>query len=248
MATSVSTEVEARYTTIIDAILATSDLNTISEKRIRKGLQAIVQHDIAPEKAEIKKLIMARFDKLNAEQNSSPASADDSPAPAAAKASHSKRKTPEPAQQASPPTSGTRNEDDEEDEEFFEPSAVSVKPPTKKVKRDPEDEDARYAAQLQAEENSRARATRGASHRKTGAVKKKKKKVARKTKGEHDSDGDSGSGLERKKVNRSGAFHKPLALSTPLANFIGETMVRRLPCERVMERGADRLSYLVHRW
>lgn len=47
---TVPEDVEARYITIIDAILATSDLNTISEKRIRKGLQAIVQHDITPQK------------------------------------------------------------------------------------------------------------------------------------------------------------------------------------------------------
>lgn len=37
--------------TIIDSILAASDLNTISEKRIRKGLQAAVEHDITPQKA-----------------------------------------------------------------------------------------------------------------------------------------------------------------------------------------------------
>lgn len=36
--------------TIIDSILAASDLNTISEKRIRKGLQAAVDYDITPQK------------------------------------------------------------------------------------------------------------------------------------------------------------------------------------------------------
>lgn len=43
-------EVEASYTVIIDDILAHSDLNTVSAKRIRKGLQARVAHDITPEK------------------------------------------------------------------------------------------------------------------------------------------------------------------------------------------------------
>ena len=43
-------EVEATYTTIIDSILGNSDLTTISEKRIRKGLQAAVQYDITPQK------------------------------------------------------------------------------------------------------------------------------------------------------------------------------------------------------
>ena len=41
-------ETEISYTTIIDSILAASDLNTISEKRIRKGLQAAVDYDITP--------------------------------------------------------------------------------------------------------------------------------------------------------------------------------------------------------
>ncbi len=43
-------EVEAAYATIIDSILAASDLNTISEKRIRKGLQQAVEYDITPQK------------------------------------------------------------------------------------------------------------------------------------------------------------------------------------------------------
>jgi hypothetical protein len=38
------------FVTIIDSILAASDLNTISEKRIRKGLQAAVKYDITPQK------------------------------------------------------------------------------------------------------------------------------------------------------------------------------------------------------
>lgn len=39
-----------RFTDIIDAILAKSDLNTISEKRIRKGLQEEVGYDLTPQK------------------------------------------------------------------------------------------------------------------------------------------------------------------------------------------------------
>jgi chromatin remodeling complex protein RSC6 len=194
---------------------------------------------------------MARFDKFNAEQNSAP-SADDSPVPSDVKASNSKRKTPEPSQQASPPTSGTRNEDDDEDEDSFEPVEPPVKPAKKKVKRDPADEDARYAARLQAEENSRARATRGAPSRKTTGVVKKKKKVVRKSgskrKSEDVSDGDSASGLERKKeVNRSGGFHKPMALSTPLATFLGETMVRSVLGSKQPITTLTKSSSLVHR-
>ena len=43
-------EVEASYAKIIDSILANSDLDTISEKRIRKGLQESVEYDITPQK------------------------------------------------------------------------------------------------------------------------------------------------------------------------------------------------------
>jgi hypothetical protein len=46
----VSPDVEARYTEVIDSILAKSDLNTISEKRIRKGLQEVVGYDLTPQK------------------------------------------------------------------------------------------------------------------------------------------------------------------------------------------------------
>jgi hypothetical protein len=47
---TVSHDVEARYTEVIDSILAKSDLNTISEKRIRKGLQEVVGYDLTPQK------------------------------------------------------------------------------------------------------------------------------------------------------------------------------------------------------
>lgn len=43
-------QVEAEYTSIIDNILATSDLNTISAKRIRKGLQETLGQDISQQK------------------------------------------------------------------------------------------------------------------------------------------------------------------------------------------------------
>lgn len=43
-------EVEASFITIIDSILAASDLDTITEKTIRKGLQQQVEYDITPQK------------------------------------------------------------------------------------------------------------------------------------------------------------------------------------------------------
>jgi hypothetical protein len=49
----VSPEQEARYVSIIDAILANSDLNTISEKRIRQGLEAEIGHDLSAQKVRM---------------------------------------------------------------------------------------------------------------------------------------------------------------------------------------------------
>jgi upstream activation factor subunit UAF30 len=48
----VSSEKRAAYTQVIDSILAdkNTDLNEISEKRIRKGLQETLDYDITPQK------------------------------------------------------------------------------------------------------------------------------------------------------------------------------------------------------
>ena len=43
-------EQHAAFSAIIDEILSNSDLNTISAKRIRKGLQEKVDYDITPQK------------------------------------------------------------------------------------------------------------------------------------------------------------------------------------------------------
>jgi len=46
-------DVRENYIKIIDEILAASDLNTISEKRIRKGIQEKVDYDITPQKVRV---------------------------------------------------------------------------------------------------------------------------------------------------------------------------------------------------
>ena len=46
----VSEETKASYIPIIDSILAASDLNTISEKRIRRGLETAVGHELTSQK------------------------------------------------------------------------------------------------------------------------------------------------------------------------------------------------------
>lgn len=47
---SVTLEEEARYSAIIDGILASSDLNTIGATQVRKNLQAALGHDISDKK------------------------------------------------------------------------------------------------------------------------------------------------------------------------------------------------------
>jgi hypothetical protein len=47
---TIPSDKEGLYARIIDSILAASDLTTISAKRIRKGLQTAVDHDIDPYK------------------------------------------------------------------------------------------------------------------------------------------------------------------------------------------------------
>jgi hypothetical protein len=48
--TKVPAEQRASYAAIIDEILASADLETISAKRIRNGLQERVDYDLTPQK------------------------------------------------------------------------------------------------------------------------------------------------------------------------------------------------------
>lgn len=189
---------------------------------------------------------MARFDKFMAEKN---AVAPTNGHTEAVKAESSE--SPETTQQLSarPSKSHSKRETDDDDDLSDLPSE-----PSPKKKRKVEhfvDEDAAFAAKLQAEENSRARPTRGGVNKKGALMKKKKKtpkkKTSAKVKTEDDSDvDDSGSGSAEKKVNRSGGFHvrlkttfeafgmllkqqqKPYTLSTPLSIMLdGEIQLSR---------------------
>lgn len=88
-------------------------------------------------------------------------------------------------------------------------------PAKKKAKKSKtaEDEDAAFAARLQAEENARTRPTRGGNTRKKAPVPKKKtkKKSSTKVRDDDDSDVGSGSGGEKKSPSRKGGFHVRLA-------------------------------------
>ena len=158
---------------------------------------------------------MVRFDKFHAEKKKPPEVAEVT-VPKPTTNGHTvtvKPEDPEPVQKVSSAPAKTRPEREEREDEVL--SDVVDTPPKKKRKAEPLDEDALFAARLQAEENSRARPTRGGSNRKGAVVKKKrspvKKKTSKKIKSEDDSDIEgSGSEVEDKEVNRSGGFHVSL--------------------------------------
>ncbi|KAK0625738.1 F-box protein pof6 [Lasiodiplodia hormozganensis] len=231
-------EVEASYTVIIDDILAHSDLNTVSAKRIRKGLQARVDHDITPEKDAITNLILARFDKVNSERNG--VAADDAvtgtiePVPTAAPPA-TNGSVHNNGSGASTPASSKKRTDPDETANGSDVSDVASTPPKKKHKKSTSvEDDAAFAARLQAEENGRARSTRGggASRRKAPVKKKgESRKKKSKTKVNSDDDSDLGSGSETKKEpKRNGGFHKPMILSAPLSELLGESQLSRPQC------------------
>ncbi|GAD93942.1 SWIB/MDM2 domain protein [Paecilomyces variotii No. 5] len=218
---SLSPDVRESYIKVIDSILAASDLNTISEKRIRKGLQENVGYDLTPQKALIKELIMERFD-IFAQKNGVGETSENAEATNGHEASDSSNAAAAPAS----PTSSTSQKRQADSDD---PSENGSKTPPKKKRKADVDADALYAAKLQAEENMRARPIRAGSTRKAAPVKKKKSKTSKKVKAEDDSDVESGSEAGAKKeVNRSGGFHKPLTLSPALSNLLdGEVSLSR---------------------
>lgn len=141
--------------------------------------------------------------------------------------------------------SATPDADEDEDSDV-------VSPPKKKRKQaKPVNDDAKLAAMLQAQENSRARPTRGGSEKKkkpAARVKKEKKKSADKIKKDDDSDLEVGSDGEVKEKTKKGGFHvsvpkvfilclvriwtngrqKQYHLSAPLAELVGEPTVYTL--------------------
>ncbi|KAL4776922.1 SWIB/MDM2 domain-containing protein [Aspergillus nidulans var. acristatus] len=210
---SLSPGARDQYIPIIDSILSASDLNTISEKRIRKGLQDEIGYDLTPQKAAVKQLIMERFDIFAEKKGIG--------APPTPNGHGHQHDTATPVEPSSPSQSSTAQKRQADSADSDDRSSKNPTPKKQKASHDI-DADALFAAKLQAEENMRARPTRGASTRKAAPVKKKKStaKTAKKVKAEDDS--DIGSGSESgKKVNRSGGFHKPLNLSPALSALLG---------------------------
>jgi chromatin remodeling complex protein RSC6 len=206
----VTPEENARYTSIIDGILETADLATISRKKIRQGLEtSLGGKDLSDQKNAIKELIEARFDAISGAKTESNGASDPD----------------EPYQNKRPATNGTSYAG------HSDPSA-SPEPARKKAKRSSsaEDADARLAAQLQAQENSlaRGRSTRGGADKKVTKKKKSapRKKSAKKVRADDDSDVDS-EGAAPPKRKAGGGFQKPFILSPALQELCGETQLSR---------------------
>ena len=150
---------------------------------------------------------MARFDKFIAEQHAPPQSNGH-----IAVNGGTGEETPEPKRESSTSSSkpSLKREAQDDDEQLSD--APASPSPKKKRKALHVDDDAAFAARLQAEENSRARPTRGGVNKRPTSVKKKKKtpkkKTSDKVKAEDDSDLDgTGSEAAERKVNRNGGFH-----------------------------------------
>lgn len=223
MTTPLSREELSRYTQLVDGILATADLETVTRKKVRKSLEkALGGKDLSEQKEAIKDLIEARFDAINS---------DDSPASNGAREeADDEINVSVSASQAS--QRRARSDDDDDDND---------KKPAKKVKRD-EDADARLAAELQAQENrlARSRTTRGASTNKPtkkGSAKKKSKSAAKVKDDGSDSDGGQRSRnpeTEKKERKAGGGFQKPYNLSPPLAELLGVPQVSRLQVVKLL--------------
>lgn len=156
---------------------------------------------------------MARFDKFNSERERASKPSPRDPIPTVENRNgHTHRAST--SEENSTSVSKKRTSADSEESEL---SDLQDSPPKKKQKKrvkqekqtSVEDEDAAYAAKLQAEFNaaSRTRATRGGNTKKRAPTMKKKKKSANRVKNEDDSDVASGSGDEKKEVKRTGGFH-----------------------------------------
>ena len=153
---------------------------------------------------------MNRFNKFVAERNNPSATNGHSLTTKTVKSEQNEQSEPLGVMNLPKQEVRVKREHEEDDDELSEVS--NSPPPKKKRKQIPAvDEDAAFAAKLQAEENSRARPTRGGVTRKTMVTKKKKKTPKKKTfskaKAEDSDVEGSGSEAGEKKVNRTGGFH-----------------------------------------
>ncbi|PSR74517.1 SWIB/MDM2 domain protein [Coniella lustricola] len=220
MASQLNQDEVLQYTSIIDHILKTSDLDTVSRKKVRKGLEQQLGKDLSAQKDAIKVLIEERFDAI----------ADTLPSP-----------PPQSNGNDSGPdgTNGVKHETDSKDsavvdaeleDEVSQEIKVSTVPSKKRSSSMVEDEDARLARELQAQENqlARGRQTRGGHGTPKAKPKAKpKKKSSTKVKAGDDSDVDTEDSNAPKKRKAGGGFQKEFNLSFALADLVGAERMSR---------------------
>ncbi|KAI2626360.1 DEK C terminal domain-containing protein [Xylaria nigripes] len=221
MAKPLTPEEEVRYTEIIDEILSTANLETVTRKKIRLGLQAeLGGKDLNEQKDAIKALIEERFDAVSA----------------VAATNYLPSTVPEPDIPPTPPGKFVNDRDDAvKDDTVANGDEIKVwtQPSKKRQRKEPgtdtEDADAKLAALLQAEENQRTRTTRGGGAK--AATKKKKpapkKKSEKRVRSDDGSDVDASDAGNPKKRKAGGGFQKPFNLSYPLAELCGEPQLSR---------------------
>lgn len=234
MTTPLSDEEEKRYTHLIDAILETADLLTVTRKKVRKGLEkALGGKDLSDQKDAIKALIEARFDAINSQSLSTPPlQQNDDGGSTPSKRDHSAISGGYDDDGGDADSHGGSFRTATEDSEIRVVALGDETPAKKKHKRSSssvEDADARLAAELQAQENrlARARTTRGGGVAAKPRKKVTKKKSAAKVKGE-DSDVDhSDASGNKEKRKAGGGFQKPFNLSYQLGELVGCTQLSR---------------------
>ncbi|CAK7275302.1 hypothetical protein SEPCBS119000_006624 [Sporothrix epigloea] len=210
MTTQLTDEEMQRYTQLVDAILSTADLETVTRKKVRKGLEkALGGRDLSDKKVAIKGLIEARFDAINSQSQS--------PAPSTE------------YETITGDSSELKIAADSNSCSRLRHNFENDSPAKKKLKRASspiEDADAQLAAKLQAQENrlARARTTRGGNTVKAKIPRAKsttKKTAAKIDSSDVDGDGD----VPKKKA--SGGFQKPFSLSYQLGDLLGVQQLSR---------------------
>lgn len=182
---------------------------------------------------------MERFDKVQRER-ANPSAGAAEPAPTTNGAAHDgdvAETTEKDGDAFSPSNKRKASTPPEDDDE--ELSDVKDTPPPKKAKKsskpkvEAEETDKQMARRLAAEYAAPGRATRGggAKPKKAAPVKKSqgksKKKSAAKINSDDDSEIEGGSTSPKPEKEKKGGFHKPMNLSEPLQDLLGESQMSR---------------------
>jgi upstream activation factor subunit UAF30 len=244
----VNSEEIAQYTSIIDGILATADLATISRKKVRQALErALGGKDLSDQKVgvlvvpsppysfrtnpsptpqnAIKVLIEQRFDAISEAQ----AAPEAMPTPPH---KHDDEDNKNGLQNGTTHMDEDADADADADEDASAGEIqVSTAPSKKRSSSMVEDEDARLARELQAQENrlARGRQTRGGNST-PKAKPKTKTKSSSKVKTGDDSDVDTEDSGTAKKRKAGGGFQKEFNLSFPLQEVVGAERVCAVCC------------------